>query len=190
MMSTQLRFVATATLALGSGAASVAYAQSGNASDSSGPAQMMVTFAPLGTANATSTTIAPSPSTFGAVASVRSNFASGAAVISPATGLPIGPVGVQQVSALLTSGAPAALATVAAALNLAGAPTASVAELVQALALLSGVDQESAPAAVLAATKAFNALLATSSAAFLRNPPPAFLAIHAALLPTAASIGH
>jgi len=187
MISSHIRFVAAAALALGS---SAAYAQSGNGSDVSGPAQVPVTFAPLGTPNAGSGFAGPSPSTPGAVSSVQASFGSGAPVTSPATGQPIAPSAVQAVSQLINSGSPASLASVAAALNGAGAPSGAVAELTQAIAMLSAAKGESTPAAVLSAAKAFNALVASASASFLKNPPPAFLAIHAALVPMAASIGH
>lgn len=188
MMSSQIRFVAAAALVLGSG---TVFAQSGNGSDVSGPSQVTVTFAPLGIPNATGgSNIGPSPSTFGAVGNVRSNFNSGSPVISPATGQPITPAAVHSVGDLISNGAPASLANVSAALNAAGAPSGAVATLTQALAALATADHDDMPRAVLASVKAFNALVASSPAAFLRNPPAAFLAIHAALVPMAASVGH
>jgi hypothetical protein len=125
-----------------------------------------------------------------AVRSAQATFATGEAVISPATGQPIAPAAVLAVSSLISSGTPASLANVAGALHFAGAPSAPVAALAQAAAILSGANASAQHGAVLAAATAFNALVASSSAAFLRNPPPAFLAMHAALLPMAVSAGH
>lgn len=191
MLSYQLRLVAATVLVLGS---SAAYAQSGNGSDISGPTQVPVTFAPLGVNNNNGNNNAPgvgaSLSTPGAVAGVQTAFTSGAAVTSPATGQPIAPAAVRAVGALITSGSPTSVANIAAALTAAGAPSGAVSALTQALALLSGTNAETAPGAVLAAVKSFNALVASASADFLRNPPAEFLAIHAALMPMAASIGH
>ena len=152
---------------------------------------MTVTFAPLGLTNNTSNpAIGASLSTPGAVAGIQASFNSGATVTSPATGQPIAPAAVRAVGALIGSGSPASLANVAAALIAGGAPSGQVAALTQALAVLSGVNGQTAPGAVIAAAKAFNALVGSASAAFLANPPAEFLAIHAALMPMAASIGH
>ena len=188
MTSRKFRLVAAAAIVLVPG---VSFAQKGNGSDISGPSQMTVTFAPLGTSTATGGTGAgPSPSTAGAVSNTIANFNSGAAIISPATGQPIAPAAVQQVGSLMSSGSPASLANVSGSLTAAGASSALVASLVQALANLSNANGSASPAAVIAALKAFNALVNGSSAAFLSNPPPTMLAIHAALVPMAASIGH
>ncbi|HLA90391.1 MAG TPA: hypothetical protein VJL28_08185 [Gemmatimonadaceae bacterium] len=176
-------------------ATSPAYAQSGNGSDVTGPTGGSLaggTFAPLPVptgAGGGRVSIPPSPMAGPTVTSTAQSFSSGATQTSPATGQPI-PVGaVTAIGALITSGSPATVAQVGAALQSSGAPGAEVAALTQALAALANVSPSAAPGAIITAALAFNALVANAPASFLQNPPAQFLAIHAALVPMANSIG-
>jgi hypothetical protein len=200
-MKSILRIAAAAGVAL---SATAALAQSGNGSDVSGPAGFTFpggSFTPLpapGTSVAGPSgvggSLGASPSAGPSITATAQSFSSGAPVTSPATGQTIPAGAVSSVGSLLSGGSLAAVSAVGGPLQSAGAPPAAVANLMEALSALSNASSESAPRAIIAASQAFNTLVASVPGSFFTSsnggPPAAFLAVHAALVPMIGSIGH
>jgi hypothetical protein len=174
--------------------ASVAYAQSGSGSDVTGPTPgSTVTFAPLpvptGTGGAPGGG-APSPAAAGTVTTTGTSMAGGTPMTSPATNQPIPTAASQSVGQVISTGSPAAVAQVSAALQGAGAPPGATATLTQALAALAGASPSTAPGLIIGALNAFNSFVQNAPASFFATGtlPPQFLAVHAALVQMGSSI--
>lgn len=108
----------------------------------------------------------------------------GGSINSPITGGAITGAAATNLGALL-GGSPAGVSGVSSALASAGAPTALVGSLVQAL---NGLGNGTSPTAVIAAATAFNALIASASTPNGALNSPHLLAIHAALTALLAGI--
>jgi hypothetical protein len=184
--------------------AATAAAQKGNASDVTGPPAITIAggaFTPLpvpnskgGSGTGGTSGASGGAALHGVVASIGATFSAGTAVISPATGQAIAPAAVETVGALIVSGSMASANSVGSSLQRGGATPLSVGTLMEAMIALSNASPSSVPGAIANAGKAFNALVASAPAGFFRSngggPPATFLAIHAALTPMLAAIGH
>jgi hypothetical protein len=165
---------------------SASLAQTANGSDVTGPPSFSLAggaFAPLPSSHRSDGASVGSSGVLDRVRRIGTEFATGAAQRSPATGQVIPAEAVQAVGELITTGSPAAEARIARALQADGASPESVAFLTQALGELSRASPASAPLALIAASQHFDALVRGAPVSFMRSPPAQFLAIHAALIP-------